>query len=950
MKRLVAGRLFGSASAVLLLCACVARGQQYSITTIAGGAPPATPVSATGISIGQPRRLAVDSSGNVYFTSGNCVFEIAAAGSLVLVAGTSRPGFSGDNGPAVNAQLNLPVGLAVDSSGNVYIADSLNNRIRVVNSSGIISTIAGNGAIGYPGAVGDAGQATQAQLYLPGGVAVDNNGNVYIADTGHSLIREVTTDGNINSIAGNGYAGYSGDSLPPLTGQVNKPQDVALDSSGNVYIADTGNSAIRIIYGPKTTVVNATGGSLAGMLNTFAGTAGTVGYLGDSGIAYQASLTSPSSVAVDPSGNVYFTQPYDGTIRQVNANGIINTIVGLDVLGFSGDGGIASKALLNTPMGVATDSQGNLYIADTNNNRIRKVVGFAGNIATYAGNGVLSYSGDGGAATKAQFNTPQGVAVDSGGNYYVADSANNVVRKVTAGGVVSNFAGNGSGGFGGDNGAATGAQLNSPHGVAVDSAGNVYIADTGNSRIRKVSGGVIGTIAGSGTVGYSGDGGAGPSAQLNSPTGVAVDSAGNVYIADFGNNVIRKLSAGGAISTVAGNTRQGYSGDGGGGTQAQLNGPQGVGVDSAGNVYIADTLNNRVRKLSGGNIQTVAGIGIPGNSGDGGPAASAQLAAPTGLAVDSAGSIYVSNGSSNVRKIFPNGPISTIAGTNALGYSGDGGPALNATFNGALGLAVDSAGNVYVADSGNNAIRQLQPLATGTGISAVVNGAGNQTGSIAPGEIVVLYGNGLGPSAVVTNQPNSNGVYSTAIGGTAVYVGGTAAPILYASATQVSAIVPFGVTGSTAPVYVTYQGIATTPVSVPVATAAPALFTTDFSGKGQVAAVNQGSTPTVNSASHPANAGTFVQLYATGGGATSPSSTDGAIATGPAQLAQTATVSIGGKNATVAYAGAAPGSPNGVVQINVQIPSGLPAGQAEVLVQIGGVSSPTGATIAVSGN
>ncbi len=948
MKRLVAGRLFGSASAVLLLCACVAQGQQYSITTIAGGAPPATPVSATGISIGQPRRLAVDSSDNVYFTSGNCVFKITTDGSLVLVAGTSRPGFSGDNGPAVNAQLNLPVGLAVDSSGNVYIADSLNNRIRVVNSSGIINTFAGTGAIGYAGAVGDAGQANQAQLYLPGGVAVDKNGNVYIADTGHSLIREVTTDGNINSIAGDGFAGYSGDSLPPLTGEVNKPQDVALDSSGNVYIADTGNSAIRIIYGPKTTAVNATGASLAGMMNTFAGN-GAVGYLGDSGIAYQASITSPSSVAVDPSGNVYFTQPYNGTIRQVNTNGLINTIVGLGVMGFSGDGAIASKALLNTPMGVATDSQGNLYIADTINNRIRKVVGFAGNISTYAGNGVLSYSGDGGPATKAQFNTPQGVAVDSGGNFYVADSANNVVRKVTAGGVVSTFAGNGTGGFGGDSGAATGAQLNSPHGVAVDSAGNVYIADTGNSRIRQVSGGVINTIAGSGTVGYSGDGGSGTGAQLNSPTSVAVDRSGTVYIADFGNNVIRKLS-GGAISTVAGNGRQGYSGDGGAGTQAQLNGPQGVGVDSAGNVYIADTLNNRVRRLSGGNIQTIAGIGIPGNGGDGGPATSAELAAPTGLAVDSAGSVYVSNGSRSVRKIYPNGPISTIAGADALGYSGDGGPALNATFNGALGLAVDSAGNVYVADSGNNAIRQLQPLATGTGIAAVVNGAGNQTGSIAPGEIIVLYGNGLGPAAVVANQPNSNGVYSTAIGGTAVYVGGTAAPILYASATQVSAIVPFGLTGSTAPVYVTYQGVATTPVSVPVATAAPALFTTDFSGKGQVAAVNQGATPTINNASHPANAGTFVQLYATGGGTTSPASADGAIAAGPAQLTQNATVTIGGKNATVAYAGAAPGSPNGVVQINVQIPSGLPAGQADVSVQIGGVSSPAGATIAVSGN
>ena len=936
MKRRVAGRLVGSASAVLLLCACVARGQQYSITTVAGGAPVATPVTATSISIGQPRRMAADSAGNLYFTSGNCVYKINSSGSMSLVAGSGRPGFTGDNGPAVSAQLNLPLGLAVDSANNLYIADSVNNRIRIVTPNGTINTFAGNGSIGYPGAVGDAGQAIQAQLYLPGGVAVDSNNNLYIADTGHSLIREVTTDGNINSIAGDGYPGYRGDSQPAISGEINKPQDVAVDSKGQVYIADTGNSAVRIVY-------------TTGVMNTFAGNYG-IGYTGDGGIAYKASLTSPSSVAVDKTGNVYLTEPYDGTIRQVNTNGIINTIVGLDVQGFSGDGATASKALLNTPMGVAVDPSGNLYIADTLNNRIRKVVGFAGNISTLAGNGVLSYAGDGGPAKSALFNSPQGVAVDTAGNFYISDTGNNVVRKVSSNGTISNFAGNGTAGFGGDGNAATGAQLNAPQGIAVDSAGNVYIADTGNSRVRKVSGGNISTIAGSGTVGFGGDGASATAAALNSPTAVAVDSAGNVYIADFGNNVVRKV-AGGTISTVAGNGRQGYSGDGGPGTQAQLNGPQGVAVDNAGNVYIADTLNSRIRMVSGSNIRTVAGIGIVGYAGDGGPAVQAQLAGPTGLAVDAAGSIYVSNGSSNVRKIYPNGPIATIAGANSLGYSGDGGLAINATFNGALGLAVDANGNVYVADSGNNAIRLLQPQATGTGISAVVNAASNQSGAIAPGEIIVIYGSGLGPASVAQNQP-ANGVYGTTVGGTVVYVGGIAAPILYASATQVSAIVPFGLSGSSASVYLTYQGIATTTVNVPVASASPALFTLDFSGSGQAAAVNEGATPSANGAAHPASAGTFVELYLTGGGTTNPSSADGAIATGPAPLSQalTVTVSIGGQNATVAYSGAAPGSPNGVVQINAQVPAGLTAGQAAVLVQIGGVTSPGGATIAVSGN
>jgi len=892
-------------------------------------------VTATGISIGQPKRVAVDTAGNVYFSSGSSVFKISG-GNLALVAGNSRAGYSGDGGLAVNAQLNAPVGVAVDAAGNVYIADSLNNRVRIVFPSGTIGTFAGTGTVGYVGAVGDGGPANQAQLYLPSGVAVDTKGNVYVADTGDNTIRIVTPDGNINPVAGDGYASYVGDANAATKAELNHPQDVAADSSGNIYIADTGNAAIRKV-------------TTDGNINTIAGN-NTVGYAGDGAAATSAGLIGPYSVAVDSSGNVYLAEPEDGRIRKVTTDGNINTIIGNGTLGFSGDGGAASSAQLWLPSGVAVDSSGNVYIADTVNNRVRKVVGT--NIGTIAGNGGFSFSGDGGAANKAQLNRPQAVAVDAAGNSYVVDTGNNAVRKITAGGTISTFAGNGTAGFGGDGGAATGAQLNSPSGIAVDSTGNVYIADTQNARIRRVTGGTIGTVAGGGTVGYAGDGGAGTSAQLNTPIGIAVDGAGNLYIADFGNNVVRKLSSGGAISTIAGNNRQGYSGDGGLGTLAQLNGPQGVAVDAAGNVYIADTLNSRIRKVApGGGISTIAGTGIAGYSGDGGPALSAQIVNPAGLAVDSAGNLYVSDLSKSIRRIFANGPISTVAGTNAQGYSGDGGLALNAMLNGPTGLAVDSKGNVYVADSGNNAVRLLQPSSSGgTIIGAVVNAAANQTGAIAPGEILVIYGSGLGPASVAQNQPNTNGVYSTSVGGSTLFINGTPVPILYASATQLSVIVPFGLTGSTAQIYAGYQGQASPPVSVPVASAAPAFFTVDFSGKGQVAAINQGTTPTVNGAAHPASSGTFVQLYATGGGGTNPASQDGALASGPANLTQPATVTIGGKTAVVSYAGAAPGSPNGVVQINAQIPAGLPAGQAAVSLQIGGITSPPGTTITVSGN
>ncbi len=335
----------------------------------------------------------------------------------------------------------------------------------------------------------------------------------------------------------------------------------------------------------------------SGIISTVAGN-GTAGFSGDGGFATAAQIHGPYGVAVDSAGNLYIADQSNNRIRAVTAAGVISTVAGIGTAGFSGDGGQAAAAQLNFPSSVAVDSAGNLFIADLNNSRVRKVTA-AGVISTLAGTGTQGFSGDGGPATAAQLNFPIGVAVDSLGNVYIADQANNRIRKVTAFGVITTAAGKGTAGFSGDGGLAASAQLNSPSGVAVDSSGNLYIADRGNNRVRKVTAfGVISTVAGNGTAGYSGDGGKATAAQLNGPTGLAVDSAGNLYIADYTNNRIRQVTAAGIITTVAGNGTTGQCGDGAQAAGAQLNSPSGAAVDSAGNLYIADYLNDRVRSIT----------------------------------------------------------------------------------------------------------------------------------------------------------------------------------------------------------------------------------------------------------------------------------------------------------------------------------------------------------------
>jgi sugar lactone lactonase YvrE len=339
-------------------------------------------------------------------------------------------------------------------------------------------------------------------------------------------------------------------------------------------------------------------------------------------------------------------------------------------------------------------------------------------ITTIAGTGVRGYSGDGGPATAARLNLAPyggGVAVDGAGNVYFADASNHRVRKVSAAGTITTVAGTGVRGFSGDGGPATRAQLFTPDDVALDREGNLYIADVVNDRVRRVGrDGTITTVAGSGRNGFGGDGGPATAARLTLPDGVAVDGQGNLYISDTGNHRVRKVSRAGTITTIAGNGTRAYGGDGGPATQAQLFSPEGLAVDGRGNVYIVDSRNFRIRKVSPqGTITTFAGTGVSGFSGDGGPATRARLALfpPdfTGLAIDGRGNVYIADGrNGRVRVVTPAGTISTVAGTGSQGrFGGDGGPASKAQLAWPLGVAVDTRGNLYIADTFNHRVRKV---------------------------------------------------------------------------------------------------------------------------------------------------------------------------------------------------------------------------------------------------
>ena len=723
MNRWAAGLLW------VLLCDVTAFAQSYTVTTYAGPGLPVNGALATTQAIDFPYAVISDRAGGFYVSSyaPNRIYRIGADGRLTLVAGASISGFSGDGGPATAAQINGPMGLAFDASGNLYFADSGNNRIREITPDGTINTIAGTGVFGF---TGDGGPASSAQLRGPRSVAVDATGNLFIADTSNVRIRKIDSAGNINTVAGVGTAGFTGDGGPAANAQIGAPEGIAVDTHGNLFFAEPGNARVREV-------------TQAGIINTIAGN-GTPGFSGDGGPAVAAQLNLPYGVAIDSSGNVLISDLNNGRIRLVNTSGIINTVAGSASRGFTGDGGPATNAQMVSPYRVAFDEGGNFLIADGSNHRVRKV-STAGTITTMAGNGVAGFSGDGGSATNAQLNLPYGLAFDAAGNLLIAELNNNRVRIVNTSGGITTLAGTGAAGVGGDGGPSASAQLRNPSDVLVDPSGNVFVSDSMNYKVRKITpAGVISTVAGIGTRGFSGDNGPATSAQFGLPMGLAMDAAGNLDITDLNNARIRMLSPGGIIATIAGTGTPGSSGDGGPATSAQVNSPYAMAIDSAGNIFIADTNNHRIRKITpAGIISTVVGIdGIAGFSGDGGQALYAQVSGPAGVALDTAGNLFIADTNNNrIRMVNVAGMITTIAGTGAGGFRGDGGPAASAWFSQPRRLTVDSAGNVFIVDSGNHRIRELVPAKQSSMAFALADGGATtfQTGGAPAAATTVGY-------------------------------------------------------------------------------------------------------------------------------------------------------------------------------------------------------------------
>ncbi len=538
-------------------------------------------------------------------------------------------------------------------------------------------------------------------------------------------------------------------------------------------------------------------------------------------------------------------------------------------------------------------------------------------ISTIAGNGTAGFVD--GNALGAQLNSPTGIAVDSTGKVYIADSSNHRIR-LLSGGTLSTVAGSGTGSYAGDGASATSAELFNPNAVAVDGSGNLYIADTGNHIIRKVSGGTITLFAGIPDVpGFQGDNGLAVGAALSSPSGIAVDAAGNVYISDTGNNLIRKVDkSSGNITAVFGLK----------GTANTLNHPTGIAVDSSGAIYVADTNNYRVVKWADSKLTTIAGTGSKGFSGDGGPATKAMLQNPVGVAVDAAGNVYIADSTnSRIRKVTPDGTITTIAGNGKFNYSGDGGPATSAGLYFPRGVAVDAQGNVYIADTSNQAIRLLQGAKPVISDGGVTNAA-SYAQRISPGALATLWGTfGVSPGATTAPWPSD-------FNGVAVSVNGQQAPIYYVSSGQINFQVPWSTAAGTATVTVNVNGGTSNGMSVPVVSAGPGLF---FNGS---AAIVQDQDYSLNGPSNPAAGGSTIIAYLTGSGPVSPPAADGVPAPTDTLVQATSTYSakIGPADAKVTFAGLTPGY-IGLVQMNVVVPTGLAPGDYPLTVTIDGQTS-----------
>jgi uncharacterized protein (TIGR03437 family) len=862
----------------------------YTISTAYGGGSNGDGGAAADAILNQPEGIAVDINGNIYVADADDhrVRRIAPDGTIHTFAGTGVPGFSGDGGPADAAQLNTPYGISLDAKGNLYIADLSNARVRRVSPDGKISTVAGGGA-NPAGGNSDGSRATHVKLNAPRNVSVDGNGTLYISDFSGQRIYRVTSDATITTLAGTGAVGLSGDGGSAMLAKLSYPAGIAVDSKGAVYFADSGNKRIRRVYRDSITTVTGSGGVLP-------------------------VFEVPTGIALDQAGNLY-VQDGRATTTRISVSGQIS---------FMDIGG--------------RDISVDLW------DRIYTTAGFSalrfmgGTNAVIAGAGTQSFAGDGGPASGARFNAPLGLFRDSSGNLFIADSGNNRIRRINPQAVVATIAGTSA--KPSNSLAPTAIELSRPASAVMNGRGELFIAESTGHRIRRIGlDGSMTTIAGGDEAGYKGDGWYGIYSALNRPTALAVDKDDNLYIADTGNNRIRVVKPVGTIYTIAGGGPTDAP-DGTMASESQLSEPGGVATDANGNVYVSDTNNDRIRVIDrDGRIRTIA------------DAKSAGLSRPARLRVAANGDLIVCDtGNNRIARVTSDGKAETIAGSGRWGFGGDNGPATGAALEGPGDVLLESDGSILFTDSGNGRIRRLVPDAVlapppaAVSKLSVVHGATFQETSVAAGEMVSIFGAGLGPEAGVTSKLTPDGSLETEVAGTQVLFDGRAAPLFYVQDQQVNVQVPFGVSGRyQTDVAVVANGNTMATATLPVKASVPGLLAVN-KGAGQAIALNQDGS--ANSFENPVLRGTVLVLYGTGDGEMNSDNKDGRPANA-IEFRTPTSATIGGTPVDVVWAGKAPGLV-GLMQVNVRIPADFPhAGILEVLLTVNGETTQKGVTVVV---
>jgi sugar lactone lactonase YvrE len=658
---------------------------------------------ATQAAIYEPRRAVVAPDGTIYIADipNYRVRRVTTDGRITTYAGTGEAGYTGNGGPATQAQMRDTFGVAMDSRGNVYVSEVLNGVVRRISPDGRISLFAGNGRTeparnsGIP--------ATATSVGYPKSLAVDRQDNVYICDQDYNFVYRVTPQGVLSVIAGTGRSESSGDNGLAIQASLNSPADVAVDAAGNIYISERLGHRIRRIN-PQ------------GVITTFAGN-GQPGQTPDGIDATFSQFNRPHGLFLI--GNeLYVADSWNHRIKVIR-NGTVTTVAGT-TQGFSGDGGPALQARFNEPMGVTADAAGNLIISDTMNRRLRRLTRATGRLDTIAGAGDALLTGDSGPALGAFLLLPSQMYLDPSGSLLVSDPGRSRVRIIDRNGLISTFAGSDVQGSAGDGGPANQAQLNNPNGIAGDGRGTYYIADSRNHRIRRVdSTGRISTFAGT-VQGYQGDGGPAAQARFNEPWGVALNTTtGDLFIADTQNHCIRRVDRNGQVSRFAGVCAAAGGFQDGEAATARFNQPRALVVGPDGSVFVADSANNRVRRILNNTVTTYAGNGRTNwyepLTGDGGPATGSPVQAPSALAIDAAGNLFVCEEAwAYVRRVDARtGIITRYAGRGDYGYAGDEGPALDALLYSPNGLAVDRDGTLYIGDFLSGRVRVVSsPLAT----------------------------------------------------------------------------------------------------------------------------------------------------------------------------------------------------------------------------------------------